>query len=85
MRSKAAALTARIAGVGAALFIATSARGAGPATAARRCRTLDAARIEAAASAVRADPDLGGVRKKSTLAFPRSAPSPMRRRRRCLG
>jgi hypothetical protein len=36
-------------------------------------RPLDAARVEAAASAVRADPDLGGVKKESTWHFRDSA------------
>jgi len=36
---------------------------------ARPSQRLDVARVEAAASAVRADPDLGGVRKQSTWRF----------------
>ena len=41
---------------------------------------LDAGRVEAAASAVRADPDLGGVKKESTWRFrDRSEPDPSTR------
>jgi len=41
---------------------------------------LDAARVEAAASAVRADPDLGGVKKESAWRFrDRSQPDPQAR------
>jgi hypothetical protein len=54
------ALAAGIASAGSALAIASSACAAAP---------LDAARVEAAASAVRADPDLGGTKKERTWRF----------------
>ena len=60
-----AALAACVLGASAALAVATSAHAA-TANAATPLPHLDAARVEAAASAVRADPDLGGVRKEST-------------------
>jgi hypothetical protein len=46
---------------------------AATANAASGSQRLDAARVEAAASAVRADPDLGGVKKASTWRFRDSA------------
>jgi len=74
-----AALAACVLGASAVLFIAPSAHAA-TASAATPLPHLDAARVEAAASAVRADPDLGGVRKESTWRFRDSAqpdpPSP---------
>ena len=60
-----AALAACVLGASAALAVASSAHAA-TANAATPLPHLDAARVEAAASAVRADPDLGGVRKEST-------------------
>jgi len=63
-----AVLAACCLGVGAALSVATDAHAA-TASAAAPPPHLDAARVEAAASAVRADPDLGGVRKESTWRF----------------
>ena len=63
-----ATLAACVLGASAVLSVATSAHAA-TATAATPLPRLDAARIEAAASAVRADPDLGGVRKESTWRF----------------
>ena len=63
-----AVLAACCLGVGAALSVATNAHAA-TASAAAPPPHLDAARVEAAASAVRADPDLGGVRKESTWRF----------------
>ena len=59
-----AALAACVLGASAVLAVATSAHAAS-ATAATPRPHLDAARVEAAASAVRADPDLGGVRRKA--------------------
>jgi hypothetical protein len=67
-RSWRAALAACVVGASAALCIATSAQAA-TVNAATPLPHLDAARIEAAASAVRADPDLGGVTKESTWRF----------------
>ena len=60
-----AALAACVLGASAALAVATTAH-AVTANASMPLPHLDAARVEAAASAVRADPDLGGVRKEST-------------------
>ena len=67
-RSWRAALAAGVVGASAVLFVATSAHAA-TAHAATPLPHLDAARVEAAASAVRADPDLGGVKKESTWRF----------------
>jgi len=64
-----AALARCVLGASAALCVATplqAANGPNATNAATPVRPLDAARVEAAASAVRADPDLGGVRKEST-------------------
>ena len=63
-----ATLAACVLGASAALAVATSAHAA-TANAATPLPHLDAARVEAAASAVRADPDLGGVTKESTWRF----------------
>jgi len=63
-----AALAACCLGVSAALAVTTDAHAA-TASAAAPPPHLDVARVEAAASAVRADPDLGGVRKESTWRF----------------
>ena len=67
-----AALAACVLGASAVLAPATSAHAAS-ATAATPRPHLDAARVEAAASAVRADPDLGGITKQSTWRFRDSA------------
>ncbi|MDQ6640524.1 MAG: hypothetical protein M3Z15_12800, partial [Pseudomonadota bacterium] len=56
-----AALAACVVAAGTALAIASP-----PCAAASSRPALDAARIENAASAVRADPDLGGVKTQST-------------------
>jgi len=67
-----AALAACLLGASAMLAVATPARAASATVATPRPH-LDAARVEAAASAVRADPDLGGIRKQSTWHFRDSA------------
>ena len=67
-----AALASCVLGASAALAVATSAHAA-TANASTPLPHLDAVRVEAAASAVRADPDLGGVRKESTWRFRDSA------------
>ena len=59
-----AALASCVLGASVALCVATTAHAA--TSNAATPPHLDAARVEAAASAVRADPDLGGVRKEST-------------------
>lgn len=78
-----AALARCVLGASAALWVATpllAANGPKATNAATPVRALDAARVEAAASAVRADPDLGGIRKESTWRFrdrgPADAPTP---------
>ena len=78
-----AALARCVLGASAALCVATpqqAANGPNATNATTPVRPLDAARVEAAASAVRADPDLGGIRKESTWRFrdrgPADAPTP---------
>jgi len=63
-RGRRLALATSARGALAALAVALAAHAATASTA--NGARLDAARVEAAASAVRADPDLGGVKKKST-------------------
>jgi hypothetical protein len=70
-RSLVATLAARVAGVGAALAIAMTAHAAAPRA------PLDAAAVEQAASAVRADPNLGGLTKERIWRFrDRDRPDP---------
>jgi len=70
------AALACVLGASAALSVAMPAHAAS-ANPAPALPHLDAARVEAAASAVRADPDLGGVKKESTWRFrDRGKPDP---------